>query len=97
MAFAEDERCELSYFSVHFSLLLLELQTRLRRSQRASANPDFVGRRLDCPLDLNVIEVQLVEAQRKLDVLLLAGSKRDARKALQLATGCSTLAAVLRM
>src|ERR1035438_4053370 len=63
--------------------LLDYVQARFRGGQRTATDPKLVGRRLYRALDFRVVEVQLVKAQRELDMLLLTGRKRDAGKAFQ--------------
>src|ERR1035438_8967325 len=63
--------------------LLDYVQARFRGGQRTATDPNLVGRRLYRALDFRVVEVQLVKAQREIEVLLLAGRKRDASKAFQ--------------
>ena len=78
--------------------LLDDLQARLLGGQRAAADPDLVGGRLDGALDIDVVEVELVEAQREFDVLRSRpGASVTRANPFSSRTGCSTLALVLRM
>src|ERR1700694_868366 len=64
--------------------VLLDLEARLLSGERASGPPALLGPRLHSPLHVYVVEVELVEAQRKLQVPRFAGLELYARESLQL-------------